>query len=93
MMHRKLHELRSLHVRMSMSVLCACQVMAEGTLEAAMEAPHMFAASDALAARAAAWTERRQRLRIDAAPADGPELQDAHEAGAAAAAEVKKVGS
>lgn len=73
------------------TLLRACQVMAEGTLDAAMEAPHVFAAADALAARAAAWTERRQRLRIDAAPADGPELQDAHGAGAAAAAEVKKV--
>jgi hypothetical protein len=71
----------------------ACQVMAEGTWDAAAEAPHVFAAMDALAARAAAWAERRQRLRVEAAPAGGAELQDAHEAGAAAAAEVKKVGA
>lgn len=61
-------------------------------MDAAWEAPHVFASADALAARAAAWTERRQRLRLEAAPIGGPELMGAHEAGAAAAAEVKKVG-
>ncbi|KAK9840636.1 hypothetical protein WJX81_005957 [Elliptochloris bilobata] len=69
----------------------AAVVMTEGTLDAATEAPHVFAAADALAARAAAWTERRQRLRVEAAVPGGPELQDAHETGAVAAAEVKKV--
>lgn len=39
------------------------QVTKEGGWDAAIEAPHIFAAMDVLAVRAAAWTERCQRLR------------------------------
>lgn len=72
------------------SVVLIVKVTAEGGLDAAMEAPFVFAAIDALAARATAWAERRQRLLIEACPADGS-LQSPEEAGAAAAAAVKNV--
>ena len=45
----------------------ALQVTAEGGLEAAFEAPNVYTAVDALAARARAAVERRQRLLIEAA--------------------------
>ena len=43
------------------------QLTAEGGWDAAQEAPFLYAAMDALAARAGTWAERRQRLRIEAA--------------------------
>ena len=46
----------------------ALQVTAEGGIDAAQEAPYIYAALDALAARAAAWAEHRQRNLISAAP-------------------------
>lgn len=45
----------------------AAQLTAEGGWDAAQEAPFLYAAMDALAARAGTWAERRQRLRIEAA--------------------------
>eukprot|EP00884_Botryococcus_braunii_P023287 jgi/Botrbrau1/9642/Bobra.0131s0019.2 len=72
----------------------AVQVTSEGGMEAAMEAPYVYAALDALAARAASWAERRQRHLVDASsPSLAATLQDPHEAGAAMAAAVKKVSS
>ncbi|KAL4420636.1 hypothetical protein ABPG75_010292 [Micractinium tetrahymenae] len=68
----------------------AAQVTAEGGLEAAYEAPNLYSAIDALAARARAAAERRQRLLLEAAD---PMAQDAllspEEVGAQAAAAVK----
>ena len=43
------------------------QLTAEGGWDAAQEAPFLYAAIDALAARAGTWAERRQSLRIEAA--------------------------
>jgi hypothetical protein len=43
------------------------QVTAEGGLEAAFEVPNVYSAIDALASRARATTERRQRLHLEAA--------------------------
>ena len=40
---------------------------AEGGLEAAYEAPNIYSAIDALAARARTFAERRQRLLLEAA--------------------------
>ncbi|KAL0035668.1 hypothetical protein WJX79_007021 [Trebouxia sp. C0005] len=45
----------------------AAQLTAEGGWDAAQEAPFLYAAMDALAARAGTWAERRQRLKIEAA--------------------------
>ncbi|DBB05197.1 TPA: hypothetical protein ACH3X3_010439 [Trebouxia sp. C0006] len=45
----------------------AAQLTAEGGWDAAQEAPFLYAAMDALAARAGTWAERGQRLRIEAA--------------------------
>ncbi|DBB01557.1 TPA: hypothetical protein ACH3X1_000206 [Trebouxia sp. C0004] len=45
----------------------AAQLTAEGGWDAAQEAPFLYAAMDALAARAGTWTERRQRLKMEAA--------------------------
>jgi hypothetical protein len=57
-----------------------------------MEAPYIYAAMDALAARATAWAERRQRLLLEGTPPDAAAaLQSPEEAGAAAAAAVKQV--
>ncbi len=62
-----------------------------------MEAPYVYAAIDALAARATAWAERRQRLLLESggvpSPAAGghPPPLTPEEAGAAAAAAVKQV--
>ena len=73
----------------------------EGGWEAAIEAPHIYAAIDALAARAAAWTERRQRALLEAqhhrgagggVPAEQQHgLAEPEDAGRAAAAAVKQV--
>ncbi len=43
------------------------QVTAEGGLEAAFEAPNVFSAIDALAARARSAAERRQRTLLEGA--------------------------
>ena len=43
------------------------QLTAEGGWDAAQEAPFLYAAIDALAARAGTWAERQQRLRIESA--------------------------
>ena len=73
------------------------QVTSEGGLDAAMEAPFVYAAIDALAARATAWAERRQRLLLEggvpsaAAGGEPPPQLTPEEAGAAAAAAVKQV--
>lgn len=45
----------------------AAQLTAEGGWDAAQEAPFLYAAIDALAARAGTWAERQQRLRIESA--------------------------
>jgi hypothetical protein len=50
----------------------------------------VYAAMDALAARATAWAERRQRLLLEANPADDS-LQSPADAGAAAAEAVRNV--
>ena len=47
--------------------LCCMQLTAEGGWDAAQEAPFLYAAIDALAARAGTWAERQQRLRIESA--------------------------
>jgi hypothetical protein len=53
-------------VEAARSLAChAALVTAEGGEEAAHEAPTIYAAMDALAARAAAWAERRQRQVLD----------------------------
>ena len=66
------------------------QVTTEGGYDAAMEAPYIYAAVDALAVRAGKWAERRQRLILEASPEDlavpSPEA-----AAAAAIAAVKEV--
>ena len=46
---------------------CWLQVTAEGGLEAAYEAPNVYSAIDALAARARSFAERRQRLLLEGA--------------------------
>ena len=70
------------------------QVTAEGGTDAAQEAPYIYAALDALAARAAAWADHRQRNLISAAPqgaADSMLLPEA--VGRQAAEVVRQVGS
>ena len=52
---------------MSEAIHGCVQLTAEGGWDAAQEAPFLYAAMDALAARAGTWAERRQRLRIEAA--------------------------
>ena len=61
----------------------------EGGLDAAFEAPNIYAAMDALADRARLWAERRARLLGERGEGGGlpPE-----EAGRLAAAAVKQVG-
>ena len=66
------------------------QVTAEGGQDAAMEAPAIYAAIDALAARAMAWAERRQRMLLDAQPED-PSLPSPAEAASAASMAIKEV--
>lgn len=66
------------------------QVTAEGGRDAAMEAPFIYAAIDALAARAMAWAERRQRMILESHPEDGSLLSPG-EAALAASAAVKEV--
>lgn len=72
------------------SVSGRVQVTTEGGLDAAYEAPNVYAAMDALAGRARAWAERRQRLLVERGEGGGlaPE-----EAGRAAAAVIKQVGA
>ena len=67
------------------------QVTTEGGFDAAMEAPYIYAAIDALAVRAGKWAERRQRLIFEAAPVDAS-LLSPEAASAAAIAAVKEVG-
>jgi hypothetical protein len=55
-----------------------------------MEAPHIYAAIDALAVRAGKWAERRQRLLLEALPEDSG-LPSPESAAAAAIAAVKEV--
>ena len=66
------------------------QVTTEGGFDAAMEAPYIYAAIDALALRAGKWAERRQRLILESASADAA-LTTAEAASAAAIAAVKEV--
>ena len=66
------------------------QVTAEGGQDAAMEAPFIYAAIDALAARAMAWAERRQRMILASHPEDYSLLSPG-EAASAASAAVKEV--
>ncbi len=63
------------------------QVTSEGGLDAAFEAPNVYAAMDALAARARLWAERRQRLLGERG--EGGALAP-EEAGRIAAAAVKQ---
>ena len=70
------------------------QVTTEGGFDAAMEAPFIYGALDALAARSAAWAERRQHLLLDLAPPDkAATMPEPHVVAADAAAAVKQVGS
>ncbi|KAK9807857.1 hypothetical protein WJX72_011479 [[Myrmecia] bisecta] len=70
----------------------AAQVTTEGGLDAAQEAPFIYSAIDALAARAASWSERRQRLRLDNASEEAAaEMPSSQAVGAAAAAAVRQV--
>lgn len=66
------------------------QVTAEGGQDAAMEAPFIYAAIDALVSRAMAWAERRQRMLLEAHPEDAS-LYSPEEAATAASATVKEV--
>ena len=66
------------------------QVTTEGGYDAAMEAPYIYAAIDALAVRAGKWAERRQRLLLEALPEDSG-LPSPESAAAAAIAAVKEV--
>ena len=68
----------------------AVQVTTEGGFDAAMEAPYIYAAIDALALRAGKWAERRQRLILESASADAA-LVTPEAASAAAIAAVKEV--
>ena len=71
----------------------AMQVTTEGGFDAAMEAPFVYGALDALAARSAAWAERRQHLLLDQAPPDkAVSMPEPHVVAADAAAAVKQVG-
>lgn len=71
----------------------AMQVTTEGGFDAAMEAPFVYGALDALAARSAAWAERRQHLLLDqAAPDKAASMPEPHAVAANAAAAVKQVG-
>ena len=66
------------------------QVTTEGGYDAAMEAPYIYAAVDALAVRAGKWAERRQRLLMEASP-DDLAVDTPEAAAAAAIAAVKEV--
>ena len=66
------------------------QVTTEGGYDAAMEAPYIYAAVDALAVRAGKWAERRQRLLLEASPEDLA-MPSPEAAAAAAIAAVKEV--
>lgn len=75
------------------------QVTSEGGLDAAYEAPNVYAAMDALAARARSWAERRQRALLgEGQPgsggvghsAGGGQLASAEEAGRLAEAVVRQ---
>ena len=66
------------------------QVTTEGGYDAAMEAPYIYAAVDALAVRAGKWAERRQRLLLEASP-DDLALPSPEAAAAVAIAAVKEV--
>ncbi|KAK9803799.1 hypothetical protein WJX73_000160 [Symbiochloris irregularis] len=62
----------------------AAQVVAEGGMDATMEAPALYAAIDALAARAGAWAERHQRIQAPAhLRSSGPDAAETPEAAAA----------
>lgn len=68
------------------------QVTTEGGFDAAMEAPFVYGSLDALAARSAAWAERRQHLLLDQAPPDKAAcMPEPHVVAADAAAAVKQV--
>ncbi|KAK9868787.1 hypothetical protein WJX84_008695 [Apatococcus fuscideae] len=70
----------------------ATLVTTEGGFDAAMEAPFIYGALDALAARSAAWAERRQHLLLDLAPPDkAATMPEPHVVAADAAAAVKQV--
>ena len=62
----------------------------EGGVDAAQEAPFIYAAMDALANRAASWAERRQRL-LQERSAHGSDSLSPNDAAQAAAARVKQV--
>ena len=66
------------------------QVTTEGGFDAAMEAPYIYAAIDALAVRAGKWAERRQRLLQEASP-DELAMPSPEAAAAAAITAVKEV--
>ena len=68
----------------------AVQVTTEGGFDAAMEAPYIYAAIDALALRAGKWAERRQRLILEGVSADAAVVTP-EAASAAAIAAVKEV--
>ena len=67
------------------------QVTAEGGQDAITEAPALYAAMDAVAARAASWAERRQRMLLDASGNDSASLATPEGCAAIAAAAVKQV--
>lgn len=73
-----------------MSQQWLAQVTGEGGRDAAQEAPNIFAAIDALAARAASFAERRQRM-VQERSAEGSEGPSPRAAAFAAAAAVKQV--
>ena len=68
------------------------QVTTEGGFDAAMEAPFVYGALDALACRSAAWAERRQHLLLEQAPPDKTaSMPEPYVVAADAAAAVKQV--
>ena len=54
-------------VRLGLTRVCFVQLTSEGGWDAAQEAPYVYAALDARAARAGGWGDRQQRLRIEVA--------------------------
>ncbi|CAK0785380.1 hypothetical protein CVIRNUC_008588 [Coccomyxa viridis] len=68
----------------------AAEVTTEGGFDAAMEAPYIYAAIDALALRAGKWAERRQRLILEGVSADAAVVTP-EAASAAAIAAVKEM--
>ena len=75
---------------LSIDCLLELQVTMQGGRDAAQEAPTVFAAMDALAARAASFAERRQRA-LQEAFVDRADAISPHEAASTAAASVKQV--